>query len=99
MLGVAQPTETSTAVGLTFLGEEASITVTMATGDLPLSLLGLDLPKGRTWQDNVWCQWSFGTTNHQIKLLQMAPDLPPTKLTDVKLYPLPLGAGRELPQS
>lgn len=67
-----------------FPGEEATITVTMATGDFLLSLLGLDDLKGRTWHDNVGCQWSFGTTTHQVRLWQMAPDLPPSKLTNAK---------------
>ncbi|GAB0209514.1 pol-like protein ENS-3 [Grus japonensis] len=79
-------------VSLRLPGEDSATTVAMVVGELPFNLLGLDVLKGKTWIDNKGRQWSFGSPTVDIRLLQAAPLLPPSKLTNVKPYLIPLGA-------
>ena len=64
----------------------------MILGSFPLNIMGLDLLKGRTWVDSKGKEWKFGTLVLSVRLLQTAPALPPSKVMNVKPYPLPLGA-------
>ncbi|MCQ4179388.1 hypothetical protein FK518_27930, partial [Klebsiella pneumoniae] len=79
-------------VKLTLPGEENTVTVTMVIGNIPTNLLGMDVLKGKGWKDPEGLWWTFGTPQLNIRLLQTAPSLPFSKATNVKQYPLPLGA-------
>ncbi|KAK4810916.1 hypothetical protein QYF61_013324 [Mycteria americana] len=72
--------------------EDSPIWVVMAVGPYPVNILGLDVLKGRGWEDSSGKEWKFGSTTTSVQLLQMAPTLPPSKIVNVKPYPLPLGA-------
>ena len=84
--------QTMATVRLRLPGEEQSQDVPMAVGTLLLNLLGLDMLKGKSWTDDKGREWMFGVPSLNIRLLQTAPPLPPSNLTCVKPYPLPLGA-------
>lgn len=79
-------------VKLTLPGDESPVTIVMAVGNIPFNLLGVDVLKGRQWEDTEGLVWSFGTPQLYIRLLKMAPPLPFSKITNVKQYPLFLGA-------
>ena len=64
----------------------------MILGRLPTNILGLDLLRGRAWVDSKGKEWVFGLPTVTVRLLQSAPELPPSKVVNVKPYPLPLGA-------
>ncbi|KAK4806973.1 hypothetical protein QYF61_027340 [Mycteria americana] len=73
--------------------EDSPIWVVMVVGPYPVNILGLDVLKGRGWEDSSGKEWKFGfPTTTSVRLLQMAPTLPPSKIVNVKPYPLPLGA-------
>jgi len=66
-----------------------------------MNLLGMDVLRGKQWCDTRGNSWSFSahqirqlakTPSAEVRLLQAAPALPPSKLTNVKPCPLPLGA-------
>lgn len=82
-------------------GEENPVNTMVAVGSFQMNLLGIDVLKGRQWRDTQGNSWSFGvpqirqlaeTSSLEVRLLQAAPTLPPSKLTNVKPYPVPLGA-------
>lgn len=73
-------------------GDESPIEVLMILGRLPTNILGLDLLRGRAWVDSKGKEWVFGLPTVTVRLLQSAPELPPSKVVNVKPYPLPLGA-------
>jgi len=73
----------------------------VAVGPFQMKLLDMDDLKGKQRRDTQGNSWSFGapqirqlakTPSAEVRLLQAAPALPPSKLTNVKPYPLPLGA-------
>lgn len=64
----------------------------MILGTFPTNILGVDLLKGWTWTDLKVKEWVFGLLTVSMRLLQPAPELPPSKTVNVKPYPLPLGA-------
>ena len=89
------------SVALWFPGEEAPINTMVAIGPFQTNILGMAALKGRQWHDTQGKSWSFGipqvrqlteTSWAEVRLLQTAPALPPSKITNVKPYPLPLGA-------
>lgn len=84
--------QTMATVRLRIPGEEVAQEISMVVGKYPLNLLGLDVLKGRSWIDDQGGSWVFGAPTLDIRLLQVAPPLPPSHLTTVKPYPLPLGA-------
>jgi len=70
-------------------------------GTFPNEPLGMDVLKGKQWRDTQGNSWSFGapqirqlaqTPSAEVRLLQAAPALPPSKLTNMNPSPLPLGA-------
>ena len=70
-------------------------------GTFQMNLLGMDVLRGKQWCDTRGNSWSFSahqirqlakTPSAEVRLLQAAPALPPSKLTNVKPCPLPLGA-------
>jgi len=90
-----------TPVTLWLPGEEDPVDTMVAVGPFQMNLLGLDVSKGKQWRDTQGNSWSFSapqirqlaqTASAEVHLLQAAPALPPSKLTNVKPYPLPLGA-------
>jgi len=90
-----------TPVTLWLLGEEEPVDTMVAVGLFQMNLLGMDVLKGEQWHDTQGNSWSFSvpqirqlakTPSVKVHLLQAAPALPPSKLTNVKPYPLPLGA-------
>ncbi|KAK4806458.1 hypothetical protein QYF61_013951 [Mycteria americana] len=90
--GNSLPQNTAT-VKCWLLEEDSPIWVVMAVGPYPVNILGLDVLKGRGWEDSSGKEWKFGSpTTTSVRLLQMAPTLPPSKIVNVKPYPLPLGA-------
>ena len=76
-------------VKLTLPGEENQLSINMVTGDIPTNLLGMSALAGRQWEDSEGLLWSFGTPHFNIRLLQAAPSLPFSNVTDVKQCPLP----------
>jgi len=90
-----------TPVTLWLLGEEDPMDTMVAVGLFQMKLLGMDVLKGKQWHDTQRNSWSFDapqirqlakTPSAEVRLLQAAPALPPSKLTNVKPCPLPLGA-------
>ena len=79
-------------VRLMLPGEESTVTIYMVVGNIPTNLLGIDALKGRGWEDSEGLLWTFGTPQLNIRLLQTAPPLPLSKITNVKQYPLPPGS-------
>lgn len=79
-------------VKLTLPGEENQLSTNMVIGDIPTNLLGMNALAGRQREDSEGLLWSFGTPRFNIRLLQAAPSLPFSKVTNVKQYLLPLGA-------
>lgn len=77
-------------VKLTLPGEQNQLSINMVIGDIPTNLLGMNALVGRQWEDSEGLLWSFGTPRFNIRLLQAAPSLPFSKVTDGKQYPLPL---------
>jgi len=55
------------------------------------NLLGIDVLKGQKWTDNAGGTWTFGVAKLDLQLLVPYPPLPPSRLTLVKPYSLPLG--------
>ena len=99
-LGKSQ-TVPMTPVTLWLPGEEGPVNTMAAVGPFQMNLLGIDILKGKQWRDTQRNSWSFGvpqirqltrTFGAAVRLLQAAPPLPPSQLTNVKPYPLPLGA-------
>ena len=79
-------------VKLRLSGEEMTTVVVMVTGPFPLNLLELDVLRGKVWTDDKGGSWSFGAPPMDVRLLQAASLVPPSKVTNVKPYPVPLGA-------
>ncbi|KAF4804603.1 hypothetical protein TURU_006377 [Turdus rufiventris] len=73
-------------------GEDNQLLIKLVIGDIPNNLLGMDVLAGRQWEDDEGYLWSFGTPRLNIRLLQVAPHLPFSKITNVKQYPFPSGA-------
>ena len=99
-LGKAQSVPV-TSVTLWLPGEENPVNTMVAIGSFQMNILGIDVLKGRQWHDTQGNSWSFGTPQirqlvempwAEVRLLQAAPTLPLSKITNVKPYPLPLGA-------
>jgi len=74
----------------------------VAVGPFHMKLLGMDVLKGKQWRDTQGNPWSFGapqirqlpkTPSAEVRLLQVAPALPPSKLRNVKPCLLLFGAG------
>ncbi|KAL2293754.1 hypothetical protein Nmel_018945, partial [Mimus melanotis] len=63
-------------------GEENLLLIKIAIGDIPNDLLGMDVLAGRQWEDEDGCLWSFGNPCFNINLLQTAPSLPFSKITN-----------------
>ena len=91
-----------TPVTLWLLGEEEPVDTMVAVGLFQMNLLGMDVLKGKQWRDTQGNWWSFSvpqirqlakTPGMEVHLLQAVPALPPSKLTNVTPYPLPLAAG------
>lgn len=66
--------------------------VTMILDLLPTNILGLDLLKGQAWLDSKGRELKFASPVASIRLLQLAPTLPPSKIVNVKPYALLLAA-------
>ena len=81
-------------VKLRLSGEETTTVVVMVVGPFPLKLLELDVLRGRVWTDDKGGSWSFGAPPMDVQVLQAVPLVPPSKVTNVKPYPVPLGRGR-----
>ena len=79
-------------VKLRLSGEETTTVVVMVVGPFPLKLLELDVLRGRVWTDDKGGSWSFGAPPMDVQVLQAVPLVPPSKVTNVKPYPVPLGA-------
>ena len=72
--------------------EENQLLIKLFIGDIPNNLLGMDVLAGRQWEDEEGCLWSFGTPRLNVRLLQVAPPVLFSKITDLKQSPLPSGA-------
>lgn len=70
----------------------------MILGVLPTNVMGLDLLKGKAWVDSKGREWKFGSLPILIRLLRTVSLLPPSKIVNVKPYPLPLGAKEGITQ-
>jgi len=90
-----------TPVTLWLPREEDPVDTMVAVGPFQMNLLGMDILKGKQWCDTQGNSWSFSAPqitqlakipSAEVRLLQAAPALPPAKFTNVKPYPLPLGA-------
>jgi len=101
VLGKTQ-TVPMTPVTLWLPGEEDPVDTMVAVGPFQMNLLGMDVLKGKQWRDTQGNWWSFSvpqirqlakTPGMEVHLLQAVPALPPSKLTNVTPYPLPLAAG------
>ena len=88
--------QTLATVGLQLPGENTATLVMVVVGLFLLNLLGLDVLKGKMWIDDKGRNWTFGTSSINMRLLPAAPLLPPSQLTNVKPYLLPLGAQEEI---
>jgi len=82
-----------TMVTLWLPGEEDPVDTMVAVGPFQMNLLGMDVFKGKQWCDTQRNSWYFGapqirqlakTPSAEVRLLQAAPALPPSKLTNVK---------------
>lgn len=62
------------------------------TEDIPITIFGLDLLQGKAWTDWKGRRWVFELVPAAVRLLQAAPFLPPSKITNVKPCILPSGA-------
>lgn len=60
----------------------------MVWGKFPTDLLDLTSLKGRSWTNEEGKIWAFGKETKHLCLLNSA--LPPSLVTSVQLYPLPL---------
>lgn len=92
---LAMYTQRNWLLALCLPGNDTSTPVTMVAGPLPISFLGLDVPKGRAWTNKEGRNWLFGVTALDVCLLHPMPFLSTSQLTNVKPYPLPLGARKE----
>ena len=91
-----------TPVTLWLPGEEDPVDTMVAVGPFQMNLLGMDVLKGKQWRDTQGNSWSFHAPqirqlakapSAEVRLLQVAPALLPSKLPNVKPSPLLLGAG------
>ncbi|XP_064361548.1 uncharacterized protein LOC112984442 [Dromaius novaehollandiae] len=82
-----------TLVTLWLPGEESPVDTMVAVGPFQMNLLGIDVLKGKQWRDTQGNSWSFGVPQVRrltgdfgvaVRLLQVAPPLPPSQLTNVK---------------